>query len=132
VRRLKRGIEQKSRRTNLPLRSTDLSGIRTFREFDEHVTAPLHGFAGADDYYTRSSSRQYLRHIRVPTLIAHSRDDPFMSEAAIPDTSELSPAIRFELCDHGGHVGFVAGDWPWRAHYWLEERIPAFLELKVS
>lgn len=132
MRRLKRSVEAKRRRVALPLRIADLSALRTFREFDEHVTAPLHGFAGADDYYARSSSRQYLRHIAVPTLIVHSRDDPFMSEAAIPAANELSPAINFELHDRGGHVGFVSGAWPWRARYWLEQRIPDFLRLHLG
>jgi predicted alpha/beta-fold hydrolase len=128
VRRLKHSIETKRRRMALPIHITDLSALRTFREFDEHITAPLHGFAGADDYYARSSSRQYLRRIAVPTLIVHGRDDPFMSEAAIPTADELSPAITFELYRHGGHVGFVSGVWPWRACYWLEKRIPDFLQ----
>lgn len=132
VRRLKRSVESERRRVPLQLRMTNLSALRTFRDFDEHVTAPLHGFADADDYYTRSSSRQYLLRIAVPTLIVHCRDDPFMTEAAIPAANELSPAIDFELHERGGHVGFVAGAWPWRARYWLEQRIPDFLRLHLG
>lgn len=131
VQRLKRSIGIKQRRMTLPVR-TDLSGIRSFRDFDEHVTAPLHGFAGADDYYARASSRQYLKHIAVPTLLVHSRDDPFMTPAAIPQRQELSAAVELELSEHGGHVGFVAGRWPWRARYWLEQRIPEFLAQKLG
>jgi predicted alpha/beta-fold hydrolase len=127
VKRLKRSVESKRRRVALPLKITELSRIASFREFDEHVTAPLHGFAGADDYYARASSRQYLKHIETPTLILHSRDDPFMTPAAVPQPHELSASVRLELSEHGGHVGFVAGRWPWRAEYWLEQRIPAFL-----
>jgi len=127
VHRLKRSIEAKQRRMTMPIELTGLAHLQTFREFDDRVTAPLNGFDGVDDYYTRSSSRQFLRHITVPTLILHSRDDPFMTEAAIPQRDELSAAIEFELQARGGHVGFVAGDVPWRAHYWLEQRIPEFL-----
>jgi len=127
VHRLKRSIEAKRRRMALPLVDTDLSGVHSFREFDDRVTAPLHGFAGVNEYYARSSSRQYLRHVAVPTLIVHARDDPFMTETAIPTAGELSPAIEFALQECGGHVGFVSGAWPWRAHYWLERRIPEFL-----
>jgi predicted alpha/beta-fold hydrolase len=127
VRLLKGSVSRKRRQLELPLTAVELARLRTFREFDDCVTAPLHGFAGVDDYYARSSSRQYLRHIAVPTLILHSRDDPFMTEAAVPTEAELSPAVEFDLQARGGHVGFVAGRWPWRAHYWLEQRIPAFL-----
>jgi hypothetical protein len=58
----------------------------------------------------------------------HARDDPFMTENAIPVSNELSESVVLELSTHGGHVGFVAGAWPWRARYWLEERIPAYLD----
>lgn len=124
---LRNKLKAKSKLMSLPL-GKDLSLVRTLRDFDEHVTAPLHGFAGADDFYNRSSSRQYLRHITVPTLILQSRDDPFLTEAGIPDTNDISSAIHLELQDRGGHVGFVTGPWPWRARYWLEERIPIFLK----
>ena len=107
----------------LPLKIEDLSALRTFRDFDEHVTASLHGFTGADDYYRRSSSRQYLKGIHIPTLIVQSRNDPFMTGAAIPQNGELSPAIKFELYDSGGHVGFVAGRHLWSPDYWLEGKI---------
>jgi predicted alpha/beta-fold hydrolase len=132
VQRLKRSINTKRARVALPLRITDLAPIRSFREFDEHVTAPLHGFAGADDYYARSSSRQYLKDIRVPTLLLHSSDDPFMTAATVPQPHELSNSVELELYDRGGHVGFVSGRWPWRARYWLEQRIPAFLAGKLG
>ena len=132
VARLRRSIAAKRRRLELPLRRTDLSGIWTFREFDEHVTAPLHGFAGADDYYLQSSSRQYLKHIVTPTLVIHSSDDPFMAPETAPGRDELSPAIEFELYPCGGHVGFVSGTVPWRPSYWLEQRIPHFLESQLT
>ncbi len=127
LRCMRRAVEAKRSRTDFPLKARDLARLRTFREFDEHVTAPLHGFLDADHYYAMSSARPYLGRIRVPTLLLHARDDPFMTEGVIPDGDELSEAIEFELYDHGGHVGFVAGRWPWRARYWLEERIPAYL-----
>ena len=103
-------------------------GSRNFWEFDDRVTAPLHGFTDVHDYYTRSSSRQYLRDIRVPTLMLHAEDDPFMTPEGLPSHDELSPSIALEVSARGGHVGFVHGNLPWRPRYWLEERIPAFLE----
>jgi len=102
-------------------------GSRDFWEFDDRVTAPLHGFEDVHDYYARSSSRQYLGGIGIPTLILHARDDPFMTPDVVPSRGELSPSTELEVSDHGGHVGFVHGALPWRPRYWLEERIPAFL-----
>ncbi|HSD96555.1 MAG TPA: hydrolase [Sulfuricaulis sp.] len=127
LRSLRHTVEAKQRHMELPLKIRDLSALKNFRDFDENVTAPLHGFDSADHYYTVSSSRQYLGEITVPTLLLHARDDPFMTASAIPRPDELSESVTLELSPHGGHVGFVAGIWPWRPRYWLDERIPAYL-----
>ncbi len=105
----------------------DPGPLRSFWEYDYHIVARLYGFRDARDYYRCSSSRQYLRRIRRPTLLIQSRDDPFMTPAVLPEPDELAPAVRLEVTASGGHVGFVGGTWPWRADYWLERRIPAFL-----
>lgn len=99
---------------------------RDFFSFDNNVTAPIHGFKGVDDYYTRSSSRQFLKDITTPTLILHSKDDPFMSENAIPQDIELAENITLELCELGGHVGFIYGINPFRAKSWIEKRLSEF------
>ena len=127
MRSLRNTVSAKRRRMVLPIAIRDFSALRTLRDFDDNVTAPLHGFNNADHYYAVSSSRQYLGKIAVPTLLLHSRDDPFMTESAIPRADDLSDAVTLELSAHGGHVGFVAGRWPWKPRYWLEERIPAYL-----
>lgn len=106
----------------------DLDTLRDFRAFDDAVTAPLNGFADAADYYARCSSRPFLRYIRVPTLILHAADDPFMHPDVVPQAGELAPCVRLELSAHGGHVGFVAGDRFSRPRYWLEDRIPRFFD----
>lgn len=124
---LKRSLRRKVRRRPAPLPALRHGRLANFWAFDDAVTAPLHGFRDARDYYARSSSRQFLNRIRVPTLIVHAIDDPFMTDKVVPRDDELSPSIRFALSAHGGHVGFVDGPWPWRAGYWLERRIPAFL-----
>ncbi|MGH8585020.1 MAG: hydrolase [Gammaproteobacteria bacterium] len=111
-----------------PINLRRLGALRTFRAFDGTVTAPLHGFDSAEDYYARSSSRQFLRAITAPTLILHASDDPFMTPDAVPTPAELAPSIHLDLQAHGGHVGFVAGSVPGRPRYWLDERIPAFLK----
>ncbi|WP_111978032.1 hydrolase [Algibacillus agarilyticus] len=101
--------------------------IKTLYEFDELITAPLHGFKGADDYYQKCSGKQFLRFIQKPTLIIHAKDDPFLSATCIPTAKELSHRITYELSDFGGHVGFVNGESPLKANYWLEERSLQFI-----
>ena len=128
MRSLRLTVAKKRKRIALPIKVQDLSMLKSFRDFDEYVTAPLHGFDSADHYYTLSSSRQYLKGIAVPTLLLHARDDPFMTEKVIPQKNELPDSVKLEVSPCGGHVGFVSGTWPWRANYWLEERIPNFLE----
>ncbi len=105
---------------------------RSFAEFDDAVTAPLHGFAGKDDYYDRCSSIHFLSRIERPTLIINALDDPFMSPEIIPAESELSDSVTLEVSAHGGHVGFIDGGLPWRPQYYLPRRILEFLESTLS
>ncbi len=97
----------------------------TLREFDDHVTAPLHGFRDTDDYWTRASSKPGLIHIEVPTLVINARNDPFLPAAALPSRSQVSPSVRLEYPDQGGHVGFVSGRFPGRLD-WLPRRALGF------
>jgi hypothetical protein len=110
-----------------PVPLGELDRLTTFRAFDDRFTAPVHGYAGAADYYARGSCRPYLASITVPTLVVHALDDPFTTPDAVPAPEEAAPAVRLEIHRHGGHVGFVAGAIPGRARYWLDERLPAFL-----
>ncbi|PSJ44029.1 hydrolase [Zobellella endophytica] len=104
-----------------------LAAIRSLRQFDDQITAPVHGFKDADDYYQRCSGLYKLARVATPTLVIHAADDPFMSDAVIPDAALLPPMVHYELSRHGGHVGFMQGP-PWRPRYWLEQRIPDWLE----
>jgi predicted alpha/beta-fold hydrolase len=126
--RLRRSYRAKLPLPALPVTDEQLDDLDTFRKFDDAVTAPLHGFLDVDDYYGRASSRQYLRSITTPTLILHAEDDPFIPADAIPTEAELGPDVTLELSQHGGHVGFVAGAVPFRARYWLETRICAYMK----
>ena len=103
-----------------------LTKMRTFWDFDGRVTAPLHGFADAQDYYRRASSRYFLGEIRTPTLIIQAADDPFVFRHSLPEAHELSASTRFELQAKGGHVGFVGGSLK-HPRYYLEQRIPQWL-----
>jgi predicted alpha/beta-fold hydrolase len=82
--------------------------IWDFKTWDGRFTAPLHGFASADDYYARSSSRPVLKNIRIPTLIVNALNDPFLGEGCFP-AEELKghPFVRLEMPRRGGHVGFL-------------------------
>lgn len=85
---------------------------RTLREFDDLVTAPLHGFAGVDDYWTRASSKPWLSRIAVPTLLLNACNDPFLPAAALPAPHEMSATVSASFPDAGGHVGFMTGTFP--------------------
>lgn len=112
---------------SMPVARDRVAHLDDFWTFDNEVTAPLHGFDDARDYYTKSSARQFLPDIQTQTLILHAKDDPFMTPDVIPTSEEVSVTTTLEVSDHGGHIGFVSGGWPWSTCYWLEERIPAFL-----
>jgi uncharacterized protein len=98
---------------------------RTLREFDDLVTAPLHGFRDTNDYWTRASSKPLLTRIAVPTLLLNARNDPFMPASALPTSDQVSDAVTLEFPHDGGHVGFVAG-WPPGHLSWLPRRIIRF------
>ena len=100
---------------------------RTFAEFDDTVTAPLHGFDGMQDYYDKCSSTHFLHGIQRPTLIINALDDPFMTEDVIPPESALSDQVTLEVSRAGGHVGFIDGGLPWRPTYYLPQRVLDFL-----
>jgi len=106
----------------------DIKNVNTFYQFDDQITAPLHGFNNAENYYNKCSSRQFLKKIRKTTLVLHAKDDPFMWEDTIPTEEELSDNVYLELSKQGGHVGFIsAGETPWKISYWLEKRIVKWL-----
>lgn len=101
--------------------------IRTFKEFDERYTAPLCGFASAEDYWARASSKPLLGAIRVPALLVNALDDPFLPPSCYPHTEAASnPFLFLETPRTGGHVGFLS--FPDHGVYWSETRAVEFLE----
>ena len=110
--------------------SCDLSrgrAAKSFREWDDAVTAPLHGFAGADDYYSRSSSANFIDRIRVPTLLLHAEDDPFLPAECIPRAAIVrNPHVSASIEKTGGHVGFIHGT-PLKPQFWAERNAARFL-----
>lgn len=132
MRNMKRALERKFQPDTAPFDYVRAMSSATFEQFDDLVTAPLHGFDGKDHYYSASSCRQFLHAIDKPTLIIHAVDDPFMSVDMIPDESELGPAVTLELTEHGGHVGFVTGALPFGLRPWLPSRIVAYFAAQLA
>lgn len=129
LRRMKRSSRARGRRhPELAARVARAQRARTFRQFDDALTAPLHGFASADDYYARASCRPWLARIETPTLIVHALDDPFVGRDAVPTPAEAGPGVRLELSAHGGHVGFIAANRFGLPLCWLPRRLPAWLD----
>lgn len=127
---LRKSYSEKFKKIPSPL-NVDVKQLKSFWDYDDKVTAPLHGFAGAQDYYDRCSSRQFLKTIKVPTRIIHSSDDPFMVKETVPGREELSHFIDFILTTRGGHVGFISGKTPASSYSWSENRIIEFLKEKT-
>jgi uncharacterized protein len=108
--------------------SFDLEGMRqarNFAQFDEAVTAPLHGFASARQYWDRSSCRPFLKSIALPTLVINPLNDPFVPACGLAKVNEVSAQVLLEYPAAGGHVGFVQGGPPGNIH-WLAQRLLNF------
>ena len=102
----------------------DLRELRSLWDFDDRVTAPLHGFADAVDYYTRCSSQQFLSVINTPTLIVQSLDDPIIPAKSLPPADRINNNIHVEISPRGGHVGFISST----DRFWLEHQVIRFLQ----
>jgi len=126
LRTLKRKTLQKLRSGKIVVDARRLQRARTFWEFDDTVTAPLHGFLGADDYWARSSSGPWLAKIRVPALVINARNDPFMPAAALDAIGEVPSNVVLEFPRSGGHAGFPGRD------RWLARRVLEFLSAPSS
>ena len=107
-----------------------LRACRSFRDFDDLVTGPVHGFADSHDYYTRSSSIRFIDNIRVPTFLLNSRDDPFLPAETLERVRGIvrsNPKLHLELTAKGGHVGWVEGT-PWNQRYYMEARVISWMK----
>jgi predicted alpha/beta-fold hydrolase len=131
LRRLRRKtLEKATRHTHID--AARARAARTLRNFDDVVTAPLHGFRDAGDYYARSSSAAFLGNVRRPLLVIQAEDDPFVPASTLPRAAlSANPMITLELSRTGGHVGFVAGPL-WRPSRHAEQRAAAFLAERLA
>ena len=130
--KLKKKMVKKFSKLDSVIDPNSIRQHHNFWQFDHHVTAPVHGFTSAKDYYLRCSSRQFLSSITVPTHIIHALDDPFLPLDAIPDDHELAPDVTLELPPYGGHVGFLGGSNPLKPVFWLEQRIPEIIHAHLE
>ncbi|SOE60687.1 hypothetical protein SAMN05446635_1785 [Burkholderia sp. OK233] len=104
---------------------------RTMYDFDNVVTAPLHGFRDTNDYWSRATTRPLLPGITVPTLVLNARNDPFLPAEALPARHEVSASVKLDQPEHGGHAGFMTGPFPGRID-WLSRRVLGYLEQYVD
>lgn len=132
VNHLIKKMNDKFKERPAPFDMSNLDKWSNFYSFDHNVTAAIHGFKSAADYYTKSSSKQFIKNITTPTLILHSKDDPFMSHKSIPTEDELSSSVTLELTEHGGHVAFIYGSSPFNEKYWIEKRMVDFFKDKLN
>ena len=112
--------------------AVDLDQLHSLWQYDQAITAPLNGFAGADDYYQQCSSIHYLPGITVPTLILHSLDDPFMYPHNVPRADQVGPGVHLAIQPYGGHVGFIEAALPEGGHCLIDRLAPAFFRQQLG
>ncbi|WP_412723608.1 hydrolase [Alteromonas sp. D210916BOD_24] len=123
---LRKKMEYIDYRKLIQLTRSDVDHITNFMQFDEKITAPLHGFADAQDYYEKCSAYHFLSAIHCKTLVLHSIDDPFMNHLVVPKEQELARNVTVELSEQGGHVGFMQGSM-FKPKVWLHDRVKRFV-----
>ncbi len=135
LRSLRRKAISKSERYPRSIRPDVVRRAHTLYAFDDLVTAPVHGFRDADDYYSRSSSLHFLAGVRTPTLLLSAHDDPFLPSEVLEEVSVIArenSALHLEFVERGGHVGFISGSMPWQPFYYAEWRVAEFLQTTLS
>jgi predicted alpha/beta-fold hydrolase len=129
LRRLKNRVKAKEKLFQDVYDSSLLSGVRSVEQFDNRYVAPHFGFADANDYYAKASSLPFIGRIRIPTLIIHAEDDPFIPFAPLRDPSIASnPYVLLLGTERGGHVAFVSAS-VGEDRFWAESRLAEFFRL---
>ncbi len=102
----------------------NLNQIKTLYDFDDQLTGPLHGFKNALHYYQSCSSLQFLKNIKIPTLLLNAQDDPFLSKESFPfRLAQEHQQVYFCAPKHGGHCGFFTKG---KSYYWIEKQLVQF------
>ncbi len=133
VRRLRKRIYLKKKLYPELYDTSEIRLVRTIRDFDERFTASTHGFAGADDYYRKASAIHLIDRLRIPTLIIHGQDDPFIPFAPLKHKAVIdNPYILMLAPEHGGHVAFVSAQDGPEDRFWAENRVIEFVQIANS
>lgn len=128
LRTMKQKVKDKIRlQHEMPVTEKELKLVKDFFDFDDAVTAPLHGFRSSVDYYDKSTVRRHLKNIKKPTMILHACDDPLVPRHAVPELNELSSSTQLILTEHGGHLGFLTARLPWQLDCWWRDRMLQFI-----
>jgi predicted alpha/beta-fold hydrolase len=122
---LKKKALDKAKRFPGTLDADAIKAATSFQEFDTLVTARLHGYKDAEDYWTRTSSKPGLKNIAIPTLVLNAKNDPFLPASVLPTQDDVSPSVTLEQPAEGGHVAFPSGPFPGNID-WLPQRILEF------
>ncbi|MEO8911112.1 MAG: hydrolase [Gemmatimonadaceae bacterium] len=112
-----------------------IAHLKTLEDFDNLITGPLHGFLGAQDYYNRASSLQYLERIKLDTLLISAVDDPMLPPEVLDEVRDIAretPALEIDFVEKGGHAGFISGPVPWRPFYYAERRVGDFFASRFA
>ncbi len=130
LKKLEKKIHTKSLLFPELITASDFHQIKSFREFDNRYTAPLHGFKDADDFYEQASSKPFISSIQIPTLIVNAINDPFLPPECYPIEIAKSHAhVYLETPERGGHVGFTLGG---KNENWMEVRAFEFVSQALS
>jgi len=132
--RMKKSMQRKlpQIKQQIPITTDQLMEIDDLLEFDNQLTAPLHGFENAHDYYRKASAMPYLKDIATPTLIIHAKDDPMLSIKAVPSRQDVSEHVTLCVSEKGGHVGFISGKNPFKPVFWLEKAVPCYFSQHIT
>ena len=131
LKKLRVKVREKSKRFPGQISVKGLDAMRSFAEFDQAYTAPIHGFKNADEYWAKSSCREVLGQIALPCLLINAQDDPFLTPECYPrEAAAMNPHFELEIPRYGGHLGFV--DFKDGINYWSERRTVAFLGGPIS
>jgi predicted alpha/beta-fold hydrolase len=128
LRTLSAKIREKVQRFPGRIHADGLAQMRSFREFDQSYTAPIHGFSSAEDYWAQCSCSSVLTNITIPTLLINAKNDPFLTPSCFPlEAARRNPQLHLETPQHGGHLGFV--QFKDNGVYWSEQRALQFLQV---
>lgn len=131
MRGMRRNVMEKAKWVALPANHQKIKRTTAIEDFERIITVPTYGFTTVEDYYAQTSCIRYLKDITVNTLILHAEDDPLLNDLDWLKKMTLPEKMTVELSESGGHLGFISGNSPCKPKYFLEDRIPQFLDEQI-